>query len=334
MCINIAVGNPPYQDEGGSGGTNDAPIYQKFCKVAKENTSSMSSLVIPAKWFTGGREHLLGEFRKDMLSSNEVLCLTAYPNHKELFPEVELKGGVCYFVRGMKYDGACNYSTISNGVIETAEVNLSEMDVFVREPLKAKIVAKVLSKAKNEKQRFVNEILSADTPFGVPTNPTRNKKIVYEVQNSRNDEFSVELHYLINNKRHTGYIKRDSIKKNADDIDKIKVYVPAAGGSGNDKIVLGKPIVAIPPSVCSQTYLYTTFASLDEAGNFVSYLKTRFFRFLVSAIKITQHAQSSVYKFVPVQDFSEVWTDEKLFAKYGITEDEKEYIMAGINIME
>ncbi|MCQ2230893.1 MAG: Eco57I restriction-modification methylase domain-containing protein [Paludibacteraceae bacterium] len=334
MCINIAVGNPPYQDEGGSGGTNDAPIYQKFCKVAKENTSSMSSLVIPAKWFTGGREHLLGEFRRDMLSSNEVSCLTAYPNHKELFPEVELKGGVCYFVRGKKYDGACNYSTISNGVIETAEVNLSEMDVFVREPLKAKIVAKVLAVAKNEGQKFVSEILSSDTPFGVPTNPTKNKKVVYEVQNSKDDEFSVELHYLINNKRHTGYIKKDSIKKNSDDIDKIKVYVPAAGGSGNDKIVLGKPIIAMPPSVCSQTYLYATFASLNEAENFVSYLKTRFFRFLVSAIKITQHAQSSVYKFVPVHDFSEVWTDERLFAKYGIIEDEKEYIMAGINVME
>lgn len=334
MCINIAVGNPPYQDEGGSGGTNDAPIYQKFCKVAKENTSSMSSLVIPAKWFTGGREHLLGEFRRDMLSSNEVSCLTAYPNHKELFPEVELKGGVCYFVRGKKYDGACNYSTISNGVIETAEVNLSEMDVFVREPLKAKIVAKVLAVAKNEGQKFVSEILSADTPFGVPTNPTKNKKIVYEVQNDKDDEFFVELHYLINNKRHSGYIKRDSIKKNPDDIDKIKVYVPAAGGSGNDKLVLGKPIIAMPPSVCSQTYLYATFSTLNEAENFVSYLKTRFFRFLVSAIKITQHAQSSVYKFVPVQDFSEVWSDERLFDKYGITEDEKEYIMAGINIME
>lgn len=334
MCINIAVGNPPYQDEGGSGGTNDAPIYQKFCKVANENTSSMSSLVIPAKWFTGGREHLLGDFRRDMLSSNEVSCLTAYPNHKELFPEVELKGGVCYFVRRKKYDGTCNYSTISNGVVETAEVNLGGMDVFVREPLKAKIVEKVLSVAKKEKQEFVNEILSADTPFGVPTNPTKNKKIMYEVQNDKDDEFSVELHYLINNKRHSGYIKRNSIKKNADDIDKIKVYVPAAGGSGNDKLVLGKPIVAMPPSVCSQTYLYATFSTLNEAENFVSYLKTRFFRFLVSAIKITQHAQSSVYKFVPVQDFSELWTDEKLFDKYRITEDEKEYIAAGINIME
>ena len=110
--------------------------------------------------------------------------------------------------------------------------------------------------------------------------------------------------------------------------------MPAAGGSGNDKLVLGKPIIAMPPSVCSQTYLYATFSTLNEAENFVSYLKTRFFRFLVSAIKITQHAQSSVYKFVPVQDFSEVWSDERLFDKYGITEDEKEYIMAGINIME
>ena len=146
----------------------------------------------------------------------------------------------------------------------------------------------------------------------------------------------VELYYLQGTKRTVGYIDKNCVEKNKQDIGEYKVFVPAAYGAGENypHQILGVPEYGGNNSVCSQTYLYATFASEFEAKNFITYLKTRFFRLLVSAIKITQHAQSSVYKFVPIQDFSEEWTDDKLYAKYGITEDEQEYIDSLIKPLE
>ena len=123
------------------------------------------------------------------------------------------------------------------------------------------------------------------------------------------------------------------IRKNSQDVDAIKVFIPKAGGSGNDKIVLGDPILAGASSVCSQTYLYAKFDSEDEAKNFISYLKTRFFRLLVSSMKITQDAMAQVYHFVPMQDFSHPWTDADLFKKYDLSPDEVKYVESMIKPM-
>lgn len=147
------------------------------------------------------------------------------------------------------------------------------------------------------------------------------------------DEFNVKLFYWDHNVRKTGYVRKMDVRKNNKDIDAIKVFIPKAGGSGNDKIVLGEPILAEPKSVCSQTYLYAKFASVGEAKNFISYMKTRFFRLLVSSMKITQDAMAGVYHFVPMQDFSRPWTDEELYKKYDLTEDEIKYIESMIKPM-
>ena len=135
-------------------------------------------------------------------------------------------------------------------------------------------------------------------------------------------------------KRIVAYVRRSDIKKNSQDIDAYKVYIPAAGGSGNDPNVLSNPIVAPKCSACSQTFIYAKFDTKREADNFAGYLKTRFFRILVSARKIDQHAPSKVYSYVPMQDFTESWTDEKLYAKYGITESEQKFIESLIKPME
>lgn len=112
------------------------------------------------------------------------------------------------------------------------------------------------------------------------------------------------------------------------------MFVPKAGGTGNDCMVLGKPVIGKAGSVCSQTFLYARFINEVEAVNFITYLRTRFFRLLVSAAKTIQDAMNGVYQFVPLQDFSEPWTDEKLYAKYGITPDEQTYIESLIKPME
>ena len=333
MCINIAVGNPPYQDEGGSGGTNDAPIFQDFCSVAKDTTSTLSTLVIPSKWFTGGRANLMEPFRKDMLSSKQVSKLTAYHDPRELFPDVEIKGGVCYYLRDKQYDGSCEYTLKKNGSSEQVTLELDKLDVIIREPRLSAIVHKVVGQVP-EGSMFVESMISSDTPFGIPTNPRSSKKTPFEVSEEKNEIFNVTLYYLENNVRKIGYVRRSDIRKNTENISKIKVFIPKAGGSGNDQLILGQPIIAEGDSVCSQTYVYAAFETLEEATNFVSYLKTRLFRILVSSMKITQDALAGVYHFVPVQDFTRSWNDAELYAKYGIEEPEQKYIEGMIKSME
>lgn len=335
MCIDIAVGNPPYQDEGGSGGTNDAPIYQEFCFVANKNSSQLSTLVIPSKWFTGGREHLLGEFRKEMLQSGQVRSLTNYSIAQELFEDVQIKGGVCYFVRDSVKCGSCVYELVKGDKRESAVVKLDDFNIMIREPKLAQIVKQVRTKAKEEGLGFVDEIISADTPFGIPTNPFKSTKLRLSIVENKDELHDTILYYLKGTKRVTGYIDHSCVEKNKGDIDKYKVFVPAAYGAGENypHQILGVPEYGGKGSVCSQTYLYATFDSESEARNFIAYLRTRFFRLLVSAIKITQHAQSSVYQFVPMLDLKHKWTDEELCAKFGI-EEYKDYIESMIKPMD
>jgi len=333
-----AVGNPPYQMKGASGGTNDAPIYQDFSRIAYTAGANFSSLIIRANWFTGGRENLLGSFRKEMLGSGEVQLLHAFPNGSDVFPNaVEIKAGVCYYLRRPERAGLCDYYLHQGeNVMECPDRDLSESDILIRDPRLAKIVAKVLTCAKNlGEEHFVSGILSGDTPFGIPTNPSKSSKTPFLTSETRDEDFNVRLDLLDDKlKRIVAYVRRSDIKKNSQDIDAYKVYIPAAGGSGNDPNVLSNPIVAPKCSACSQTFIYAKFDTKREADNFAGYLKTRFFRILVSARKIDQHAPSKVYSYVPMQDFTESWTDEKLYEKYGITESEQKFIESLIKPME
>ena len=335
MGITVAVGNPPYQDEGGSGGTNDAPIFQDFSDAAKTISHTFSSLIIPSKWFTGGRSNLLDPFRERMLNCGLVSSLTAYNDPSEVFPkDVEIKGGVCFYLMDAEHDGDCKYSLVKGEKSESELLNLKDLDVIIREPKLAKIIDKVMTQAREENLGVVESIISADTPFGIPTNPKTSKKTPFKICDAETEEYNIKLHYWNKGIRKIAYVKKTDVHKNSQDIDAIKVYIPAAGGSGNDQLILGHPILEVQPSVCSQTYLYVKFISENEAKNFISYLKTRFFRILVSAMKITQHAQTSVYHFVPMQDFSHPWTDDELYRKYDLSPNEVKYIESMVKVME
>lgn len=146
MNFAAIIGNPPYQDRGGSGGTNDASIYQDFCQASFEINPQYASMVIPSRWFTGGRENLVGKFRQTMLTSNHTSRLIAFTNAKDLFPDAEIKGGCCYFIYSPSYIGDCDYSLVRDGKVFSNNRNLGEFDVLIREPQLAKIVSKVLSK--------------------------------------------------------------------------------------------------------------------------------------------------------------------------------------------
>jgi site-specific DNA-methyltransferase (adenine-specific) len=202
---------------------------------------------------------------------------------------------------------------------------LNEFDIFVREPKSVGILRKVQS----FKEKSMIEILTADTPFGLATNFTG-----FHETKRKND---VKLHYVKGGKRGTGYVSPNDIDKNKQLLNKWKVLVPKAGSDGGQKIpdsVLGKPWLCGPESACTQTFLAIWVESETQAKSVESYYRTKFFRHLVSLRKLTQDALRPMYTWVPQQSWDQVWTDEKLYKKYGLTKDEIAFIESMIRPME
>lgn len=342
MKFTAVVGNPPYQDKGGAGGTSDASIYQHFCEISTKISSQYVSLIIPARWFSGGRENLVGGFRRNMLNNDHIQKLTAYTNSKKIFPNVEIKGGVCYYLENKKYNGECEFTLYKDGTIQTSKIKLNKFDIFIREPKLMLIVDKVISK---NKSGTVDKIISSNTPFGIPTNPKTSKKTPFKVYEKKSDKSGVSLHHIEENKRKIEYVDRADIKKNQSDIDKPKVFIPDGYGAGESfpHQILGVPELAKKNSVCSQSYLYSSFDTEEEARHFMVYIKTKFLRALVSAVKITQSGPSHVYRFVPLQNFSSKsdinWSksisaiDKQLYAKYKLSKDGISFIESHVKPM-
>jgi len=327
MKFDAIVGNPPYQDTYGSGGTNDASIYQYFIQAGLRLLPNYLSMIIPSRWFSGGREGLIDEFRKDMLNNRSIKKMFVYPASTDVFASVEIKGGICYFLIESNYTGDCEYSLFDKNQVTKVYRALNEFEVLIRNPIVAGIVKTVWT---NKIQDDVSSLVSGDTPFGIPTNPVASKKRAFPISSKKDKSHTTSLIYLENHSRKVAYIDRTHIQKNAKDIDKYKVFIPKASGSGNDPYVVGKPEFAFPDSVCSQTFLYVAFDTEVETRNFISYLETKFFRVLVSASKISQDLPSKCYRFVPIVDFNKAWNDSELYKLFGLSDEEINNIEAMI----
>ncbi|MDA8119106.1 MAG: Eco57I restriction-modification methylase domain-containing protein [Gammaproteobacteria bacterium] len=316
MQFDVIIGNPPYQMKGGAGGSSDSSIYHLFVEQAIRLEPRHLSMVIPSRWMAGGRG--LDEFRAKMINSGHLRNLTDFPDSGDAFPGVQIKGGVCFFLWDSTYNGTCDVTRMVGGEKHLQHNRrLGEFDVFVRDERALGILRKVLAK----KEPSVLELVSGDTPFGIATN--------FEGWIEKEVSGKIALHLIKNGKRIVGFMKRADIRKNADAIDTWKVLVPKAYGAGESfpHQILGKEIVAAPPSACTQSYLVVApFPSERAAQSFASYYRTRLFRFLVSLRKITQDALRSTYTWVPQQSWNRTWTDDMLYKKYGITNDEMAFI--------
>ena len=334
MKFNVVVGNPPYQLKGGSGGNNDALIFQHFANIAEELKPEYVSLIIPSRWFSGGRDNLVGNFRNKMLNNRKLEKMVVFSDASKIFDNVEIKGGVCYYLINNKYEGDCTYTLYQDDRKEVSVRKLNDFDILIREPKVEEIVKKVINNS--AEKETVETMISSDTPFGIGSNPKSGKKYSINVFDNSTADHNTKLFFIENQKRRIEYVSKNEITKNSEAIDKYKVFIPANAGSGNDPYIIGKPEIADKNSVCSQSYLYSAFETEDEAINFVKYMKTKFFRILVKAAKITQGASSKVYRFVPKQDFSNNsdidWNMEiheinnQLENKYRIQPDEMQYI--------
>ena len=317
MKFDVIVGNPPYQMDGGGGGTNATPLYDVFVDQAKALNPKYLAMIIPSRWMAGGRG--LESFRAEMLKDKRLRVLVDYPNAGELFPGVDIKGGVCYFLWNRDSEGPCEVTMVRGDERHgPTERHLDEFDVLVRDSRALEILRKVL--VKNEVS--FADLVSGDTPFGIPTNFTG-----YRRGPKKTGDLKI---YLKDGARDEKWIDPDLVRKNTHAVLKWKVFVPKAGSDGGKKIpdvVLGKPFVGGPKSVSTQTFLYVgPFDKQEEADSALAYLQTRMVRFLISLRKISQDAMKSVYTWVPQQVWDHDWTDAELYKRYGITKDEQAYI--------
>lgn len=324
MQFDVIIGNPPYQMTGAAGGGVDSSIYHLFIDQAKRLSPHYLCMVIPSRWMAGGRG--VGDFegfRDRMLSDHKIRELVDYPVASEVFPGVEVKGGVCYFLWDESYNGKAKITTIRGGDRIESIRPLDEFDVFVRDPRAVGILHKVLKRG----EKSITEMLTNKEPFKFETN--------FSGHHAKPKSKDLTLYLIAKGKRTTAYVEPEKIEKNRHLINTWKLLVPQAYGAGETvpHQILGKPIVAPSPSVCTGSFMFFWVETEDEALNLQTYYATKFFRFLVSLRKITQLAQRSVYTWVPIQDWSRPWTDGELYEKYKLTKDEIEYIESVIKPM-
>ena len=321
MQFDVIVGNPPYQlgqSGGDSVGGFAKPIYQNFVRSAKELTPRYVIMITPSRWFAGGVG--LNSYRNEMLTDTHLRALIDFPDATEVFPGTQIKGGVSYFLWDSSWDGGCDVSTIYGGEPTTAPMrrSLATYDVVVRRNEAIPILEKVLDHIEKDQIEKLSTKVSASRPFGLRT----------YVKGAETAVGLKEPLRLIGNSSET-YIERSSIERNLHWIDQWKVLLGSAYGAGDSfpHQIYNYPIVAGPGTACTETYLVIDrFERETHASNFASYLRTRFVRFLVSLRKNTQHIIGERFQFVPDLPMDVVWTDELLYKKYGITDDEISYI--------
>ena len=180
-----------------------------------------------------------------------------------------------------------------------------------------------MRKVQSRKESSFSNIVSSRKPFGLATN--------FDNYKTECDSDSIKIYA---NQR-IGYVSRVQILKNFDWVNRYKIIIPEAIGSGDMTKDRLKPIIVGPGTCCTETYLLIgPFEDEIETHNVYTYMQTRFFHLMLGLNKVTQHTTSKVYEFVPLQDFSKPWTDEELYAKYGLTEEEIAFIESMIKPME
>ena len=320
MTFDVIIGNPPYQLADGGNAASAKPLSHLFVQQAIRLSPRYLSMIIPARWYSGGKG--LDEFRDLMLNDTRLSYLVDYFDSNDCFPGIDLSGGVCYFLWDQQHSGDCIVRSIINGKESIIQRPLIEKgnDSFVR--FNSSI--SILEKIKQFQESSFIQLVSSRKPFGIATN----EKI--DTEKGIN---GIKIYAYPKN----GYIENSKVSVNKQSVYKPKVLISYAYGErGNfPYLVIGKPFIGEVNSCCSETYLMIgPFENTNECENVMSYIRTKFFRFLVLLRKNTQHATSKVYQFVPLQEFSHPWTDEMLYKKYNLTEDEIAFIESMIRPME
>jgi superfamily II DNA or RNA helicase len=319
MKLDAIVGNPPYQVMDGGAGVSAIPVYNKFVDFAKKISPQYISMIMPAKWYNAGRG--LEQFRYEMLNDKCISKLFDYIDPHDCFPTVDVAGGVCYFLRDNKYNGLCKFVSCKSGSQIPHMRDLSESEVLIRHQEEISI----LNKVQIEGQTYLNEIAYSQKPFGLRTyvKPMENGNILLRYNGG------------------IGPYDRDCITVNKDLIDSWKIVTSRltaehAGETDKNgqKRIFATLEMLEPGTICTETYMMLcTYKSESECANVLKYLKTRFVRALIAMATSTQQMSKANFRFVPLQDFTKPWTDEELYKKYNLTDEEIAFIESMIKPM-
>ncbi len=326
MRFDVIIGNPPYQlnDGGGSNGISAKPIYNLFVEQAKKLKPTYLLMIIPARWYAGGKG--LNDFRNSMLDDKRIKTLVDYPKSRECFAGVDIAGGVCYFLWDSNYIGDCNVVSILGDNVKSRLRKLNEFDIFVRDNVGIDIIKKILSK--NEPS-LASKVLTRNS-FGFTTSVRGESK-----------PFQGAVKLISSSGE--SYIKKEAVTKNTNLLDHFKISIgtlnPDRGGVNNAKDgkvnVTTKVRLLNPNEVVTETYIIVDYyKDKIQINNAANYIRTRFVRFLINLTLSSMHIVRDNFQFVPIQDFTQEWTDEKLYVKYNLTQDEIDFIESMIRPME
>jgi adenine-specific DNA methylase len=325
MKFDVIIGNPPYQLDTPGAGKQAKPIYNLFVEQAKKLNPKYLVMIIPSRWFAGGMG--LDSFRDSMMNDNHITKLVDFINAKDCFPQNSISGGVCYFKRERDECKPCEFESVNQNNRSVIRRMLNEFPVLVRYNEAVSIIHKINS----FKEQKLHSIISPLMPFGLSTN----------FRGTTNRESNKDL--LLYASDSETYVNSSLISKGRELIGKYKVLISKtsaehAGEPGKDgkfRVLTSSMKVINPNEICTHSYfLIGNCEEKSEADNIYSYLCTKFVRFLVLQSMSSINLSKLVFSFVPLQDFSEPWTDEKLYKKYGLTEDEISFIESMIRPME
>ncbi len=349
MKLDAIVGNPPYQVMQTTEKTTSTQaalagaVYPQFMDVSCKLKPQYTSLITPSRWMTKAGRGISDEWVDKMIHSNHFVKIHDFPITTDVFSNVEIKGGVNYYLYSDSYTGKCKYVFHKADKTYIRDENLDSLGIgiVIRDLEASNIIKKVIATEgdyigeKSFASLVASGTLFCDCAKGILN--TSWKGYVLDKDEEHNIKYYLNKGMVT---RGYAWIKKGDMIKAFETVDIHKVYIPKAGGSGNDPVVLGIPFYGEPGSICSQTYICIGYDpikhnfSKEECMNIISYIKTRFFRFMVSVKKKTQDAFAQVYEFVPLQDFTKPWTDEELYKKYNLTDDEIQFIESMIKPME
>ena len=324
MKFDVIIGNPPYQfsTAGDDNGAQATPIYQKFVTQAIKLSSNYLIMITPSRWFSGGWG--LDEFRNIMIHCNHIREMHDFQNSSDCFNGVEIKGGVSYFLYDKNYNGMCDFYSHDAEQItshSTRFLNEKGCEILIRYNELISVYRKV---TQSENFKTFSSIVSGRSPFGFNTNHTGYK----------DKTFDDDLKYF--ERKGITYMPLGNVTRGQEYIKKYKLFTAKAAEDGKlPGKVIGNITEGLPDMICSGTYLMIgPFDTANEMVNCKNYMKTKFFRALVAVNKISQNASYKVYEAVPMQDFSKPLTDEFLYDKYNLSQEEINFIESMIRPME
>ncbi|MCQ2344319.1 MAG: Eco57I restriction-modification methylase domain-containing protein [Paludibacteraceae bacterium] len=349
LKFDAVVGNPPYQTMDKGECSSSTAIYPMFIDVACKLNGALVSMITPSRWMTKQGRGLSEEWAESILKSNHFVCIIDFLDANNCFPNVDIKGGVCYFLFDHSHNGNCRYIINHSNTIVEKNSDLGKWGMAIRDE-KADFILTKVANVEGADYHLIKSFSSYVCPrhqFDQGTILSTSWRGYVE---HKDNEHNIKC-YLNKQLLSSGYgwVSLKDIPKNHEAINYRKIYISKAYGAGENfpHQIIGVPFFGEKNSVCTDTYIVIRpqngFDSDEECNNALLYIKTKFFRYLVFVKKKTQDAARDVYQFVPIQDFTDKsdinWSkpvaeiEQQLYKKYNLTADEIAFIESMIKPM-